>query len=131
MLGNTDALVDYQLHAPANQPQVVTSHTSHQQKLETSPRLAAEYPSPPGHKMMAAQSKLLFQLNKYCNERVNSRKASVSKIIREVNGFLIYDLILFYVDQNYNYYILWLLKHFNQRSISLSIRGISLTFLID
>ena len=33
---------------------------------------------------MAAQSKLLFQLNKYCNERVHSRKQNISKTIREV-----------------------------------------------
>ncbi|XP_067663174.1 protein mab-21-like 2 [Haliotis asinina] len=34
--------------------------------------------------MMAAQSKLLFQLNKYYNERVQSRKGTVSKTVREV-----------------------------------------------
>lgn len=34
--------------------------------------------------MMAAQSKLLFQLNKYYNERVQARKAGVAKTIREV-----------------------------------------------
>lgn len=34
--------------------------------------------------MMAAQSKLLFQLNKYYNERVQARKGAVSKVLREV-----------------------------------------------
>ncbi len=34
--------------------------------------------------MMAAQSKLLFQLNKYYNERVHARKAATAKTIREV-----------------------------------------------
>ena len=34
--------------------------------------------------MMAAQSKLLFQLNKYCNERVQSRQGSIGKTIGEV-----------------------------------------------
>ena len=34
--------------------------------------------------MMAQQSKLLFQLNKFYNERVHSRKVQVSKTIREV-----------------------------------------------
>lgn len=34
--------------------------------------------------MLAAQSKLLFQLNKYYNERVQLRKATVSKAVREV-----------------------------------------------
>ena len=52
----------------------------HQQQQE------AELPPLPtdGSKMMAAQSKLLFQLNKYYNERVHSRKAQVSKNIRDV-----------------------------------------------
>ena len=35
-------------------------------------------------KMLAAQSKLLFQLNKYYNERVQLRKATISKAVREV-----------------------------------------------
>ncbi len=34
--------------------------------------------------MMAQQSKLLFQLNKFYNERVHARKVQVSKTIREV-----------------------------------------------
>ena len=34
--------------------------------------------------MMAAQSKLLFQLNKYYNERVHTRKAGIAKTIREI-----------------------------------------------
>ena len=34
--------------------------------------------------MMSAQSKLLFQINKYYNERVHARKANVNKTIREV-----------------------------------------------
>ncbi|XP_070553842.1 putative nucleotidyltransferase MAB21L1 [Ptychodera flava] len=34
--------------------------------------------------MMAAQSKLLFQLNKYVNERVSARKANINKTIREI-----------------------------------------------
>jgi len=34
--------------------------------------------------MMATQSKLLFQLNKFYNERVHARKASVAKTIRDV-----------------------------------------------
>lgn len=34
--------------------------------------------------MLAAQSKLLFQLNKYYNERVQSRKTAIVKSIREV-----------------------------------------------
>ena len=34
--------------------------------------------------MMAAQSKLLFHLNTYYNERVRTRKSSISKTVREV-----------------------------------------------
>jgi len=34
--------------------------------------------------MMATQSKLLFQLNKFYNERVHARKVAVAKTIREV-----------------------------------------------
>lgn len=34
--------------------------------------------------MMAAQSKILYQLNKYYGERVQTRKASIAKTIREV-----------------------------------------------
>ena len=34
--------------------------------------------------MMSAQSKLLFQINKFYNERVHARKAGVSKVIRDV-----------------------------------------------
>ncbi|XP_014776652.1 protein mab-21-like 2 [Octopus bimaculoides] len=37
-----------------------------------------------GSDMMAAQSKLLFQLNKYYNERVQTRKANIAKTVREV-----------------------------------------------
>lgn len=46
--------------------------------------LAPLFPPDSSSKMMAAQSKLLFQLNKYYNERVHSRKVSISKSIREV-----------------------------------------------
>ena len=92
MLGNSESLVDYH-QTPLLPPP--------DPKLD-SPRLAAEYPStsPPGqhlgqlgstpggidsgYTMMAAQSKLLFQLNKFCNERVHNRKAAVAKTIREV-----------------------------------------------
>lgn len=35
-------------------------------------------------KMMAAQSKLLFQLNKFHNERVHARKSGIAKTIRDV-----------------------------------------------
>ena len=34
--------------------------------------------------MLAAQSKLMYQLNKYYNERVCARKAAISKTIREI-----------------------------------------------
>lgn len=34
--------------------------------------------------MLTAQSKLLFQINKFYNERVHSRKATIAKTIREV-----------------------------------------------
>ena len=34
--------------------------------------------------MLTAQSKLLFQINKYYNERVHARKAASAKTIREV-----------------------------------------------
>jgi len=34
--------------------------------------------------MLAVQSKLLFQLNKFYNDRVQARRASISKNIREV-----------------------------------------------
>ena len=37
-----------------------------------------------GSEMIATQSKLLFQLNKFYNERVHTRKVNVSKSIREV-----------------------------------------------
>ena len=53
---------------------------SHHPEAELPPLCADGSPI----KMMAAQSKLLFQLNKYYNERVHSRKATVAKNIREV-----------------------------------------------
>ena len=34
--------------------------------------------------LMSAQSKLLFQINKYYNERVHARKANINKTIRDV-----------------------------------------------
>ncbi|CAI9734314.1 Hypothetical predicted protein [Octopus vulgaris] len=39
-----------------------------------------------GSDMMAAQSKLLFQLNKYYNERVQTRKANIAKTVRGVQS---------------------------------------------
>jgi len=43
--------------------------------------------------MMAAQSKLLFQLNKYYNERVHARKAATAKTMREQVCKVIQDVL--------------------------------------
>lgn len=74
MLSNGEALVDYHQHLRQQQQT--------QSKLE-SPRLAAEYPSS-SPTLTASQSKILFQVNKYCHERVNARKATIAKNIRDV-----------------------------------------------
>lgn len=53
-------------------------------KLEPSPYLNNMLLEGTSPEMMSAQSKLLFQINKYYNERVHSRKANINKTTREV-----------------------------------------------